>query len=127
MMKICFPVQTDEGLESIVYNHFGSAPTFVVVDTKAKEVHTVDNGNLHHDHGSCSPIQALGGESVDVLVVGGIGGGALMKLNAMGVKVFEAGARTIKDNVMLLAEGKLNEMSLEFSCKAHGGGGDCSH
>ena len=32
-MKICFPVQNDNGIESTVYNHFGSAPVFVVFDT----------------------------------------------------------------------------------------------
>ncbi len=31
-MKICFPVEQHEGLESQVYGHFGSAPSFVVVD-----------------------------------------------------------------------------------------------
>ena len=35
-MKVCFPVQKDEGIESQVYNHFGSAPVFIVVDTRGK-------------------------------------------------------------------------------------------
>ena len=34
-MKICFPVTADEGLESAVYSHFGSAPLFLLVDTDA--------------------------------------------------------------------------------------------
>ena len=35
-MKVCFPVQKDEGVESQVYNHFGSAPVFIMVDTEEK-------------------------------------------------------------------------------------------
>ena len=35
-MKICFPVEKDEGIESQVYNHFGSAPVFIMVDTEGK-------------------------------------------------------------------------------------------
>ena len=37
-MKVCFPVQKNEGVESTVYNHFGSAPLFVLVDTAANTV-----------------------------------------------------------------------------------------
>ena len=29
-MKMCFPVESDQGLESKVFGHFGSAPVFVV-------------------------------------------------------------------------------------------------
>ena len=121
-MKVCFPVQKDEGIESQVYNHFGSAPVFIVVDTEEKGVRTVNNRDLHHVHGACNPVMALGGQKVDALVVGGIGGGALMKLNAMGVKVYEAEHRTVKENLELLRENKLQELSMDNSCRAHEGG-----
>jgi predicted Fe-Mo cluster-binding NifX family protein len=124
-MKVCFPVQMDEGIESQVYGHFGSAPVFIVVDTEEKDVQRIDNRDLHHVHGACNPIMALGGQRVDALVVGGIGGGALMKLNAMGVKVYEAGTHTVKGNLALLKENKLQELSIEHSCRAHEGG--CGH
>ena len=124
-MKVCFPVQKDEGFESQVYNHFGSAPVFIVVDTEEKGVQRVDNRDLHHVHGACNPVMALGGQKVDALIVGGIGGGALRKLNAMGVKVYEAGTRTVKDNLELLRDNKLQELAMDHSCRAHEGG--CGH
>jgi len=124
-MKVCFPVQQDEGMESQVYNHFGSAPVFIVVDTEGKSVQRINNRDLHHVHGACNPIMALGGQTIAALVVGGIGGGALMKLNAMGVKVYEAGTRSVKDNLALLKENKLQELSMDHSCRAHEGG--CGH
>ncbi len=124
-MKVCFPVQKDEGIESQVYNHFGSAPVFIVVDTEEKGVQRVDNRDLHHVHGACNPVMALGGQKVDALVVGGIGGGALRKLNAMGVKVYEAGTRTVKDNLELLRGNKLQELAMDHSCRVHEGG--CGH
>ena len=124
-MKVCFPVQKDEGMESQVYNHFGSAPVFIVVDTEEKGINRVDNRDLHHVHGACNPMMALGGQKVDALVVGGIGGGALMKLNAMGVKVYEAGTPKVKDNLELLRENNLQELSMDHSCQIHEGG--CGH
>jgi predicted Fe-Mo cluster-binding NifX family protein len=86
-MKVGFAVQFNEGLESMVYGHFGSAPAFIIVDTDLKQVSAVDNNNAHHVHGACNPVMALGGNNIDAMVVGGMPG-AIMKLNAMGVKVY---------------------------------------
>lgn len=124
-MKVCFPVQMDQGMESQVYNHFGSAPAFILVNTDEKSVQRIDNKDLNHVHGACNPIMALDGQKVDALIVGGIGGGALMKLNAMGVKVYGASALMVKENLQLLKENKLQELTMDHSCRAHAGG--CGH
>jgi len=121
-MKVGFAVQRDEGLESRVYNHFGSAPMFVVVETGAAGVETIHNQDLNHSHGACSPMKALGGQQIDALVVGGIGGGALMRLNALGVKVYAAEAQTIRENLQLLSSNRLPELSMNNACQAHEGG-----
>jgi predicted Fe-Mo cluster-binding NifX family protein len=120
-MKVGFAVQVNEGLESAIYDHFGSAPAFIIVDTELKQVLEVDNTNMHHVHGACNPVTALGGNSIDAMVVGGIGPGALMKLNALGVKVYGAGAATVNENIALLAESRLRELSMNDSCREHGG------
>ena len=120
-MKVGFTVQVNEGIESKVYDHFGSAPAFIIVDTEQKDVLTVDNKDLHHVHGACNPIMALDGKSVDAMVVGGIGAGALVKLNAIGIKVYGAGASTVKENLALLNENKLQELSVYNSCRSHQG------
>jgi predicted Fe-Mo cluster-binding NifX family protein len=125
IMKVGFAVQEIEGIESKVYEHFGSAPAFIIVDTEGKEVFTLNNKDLHHVHGACNPIRALDGKSVDAMVVGGIGAGALSKLNAMGIRVYAAGASTVKENLALLGENRLQELSIYNSCRAHQGG--CKH
>jgi predicted Fe-Mo cluster-binding NifX family protein len=124
-MKVGFAVQGNDGVESRVYDHFGSAPAFIIVDTEGKGVLTVNNQDLHHVHGACNPIMALDGKSVDAMVVGGIGAGALTKLNALGIKVYGSRALTVKENLALLSENKLQELSINHSCRAHQGG--CGH
>ena len=124
-MKVGFAVQGNQGLESLVYDHFGSAPAFVIVDTKLKQISAVDNSNAEHVHGVCNPVAALGGNNIDALVVGGIGAGAIMKLNALGVKVYSAGAATVGENIALLEENRLHELSMEDSCRSHQG--QCGH
>jgi len=112
-------------MESKVYDHFGSAPAFIIVDTEGKEVLTVNNKDLHHVHGACNPIMALDGKSVDAMVVGGIGAGAINKFNAMGIKVYAAAAPTVKENLELLGQSKLEQLSLNNACRAHQG--ECGH
>lgn len=127
-MKLCFPVQSNEGLESTVYNHFGSAPSFVVVDTNTNDVSTITNNDRLHVHGSCNPIKALDNQTVDAVIVGGIGGGALGRLNQAGIRVYKAAAPSIRENMDLFASIGLAEYKPGHTCGGHGGsGGACSH
>ena len=124
-MKVCFAVEKDEGINSAVYSHFGSAPAFVMVDTEAESVITIGNRDMVHEHGACNPVMALGGKSVDAVVVGGIGAGALTRLNAEGIRVFASAADTIKENMDLFRQGKLPLVTLRHTCGGHQGG--CGH
>lgn len=126
-MKVCFPVETPQGLASDVYGHFGSAPAFVIVETSTNTVTTIQNKNQHHAHGACSPLAALGSRRVDAIVVGGIGAGALNKLRLLGIKVYRAQAPGIEENIHLLKARKLSEISLEQICAGKGYGHGCGH
>jgi predicted Fe-Mo cluster-binding NifX family protein len=127
-MKVCFAVQKDDGVESTVYGHFGSAPAFIVVDTELDKTVTVNNRDLNHVHGACNPIQAIGGLKPDAVVVGGIGAGAITRLNAEGVRVYRSVAETVKENLGLLKENKLPELSVRNACTGHQKGHDgCAH
>jgi predicted Fe-Mo cluster-binding NifX family protein len=126
-MKICFPVSAANGVDSEVYGHFGSAPAFIIVETDESRVTTINNRDQHHAHGACNPLKALNNQKVDAIVVGGIGAGALNKLNQQGMKVFQARAQTVNENIQLLLEQKLPEFTMQHTCAGHGQGGGCGH
>lgn len=126
-MKVCFPVQSNEGFESRVYSHFGSAPAFVVVDIPTNALTTIINKDRHHAHGACNPVRALDDHKVDVIVVGGIGGGALGKLNQAGIRVYQAGAASIRENIAMFTAQQLPEYTLQQCCGGHSKGGGCAH
>jgi predicted Fe-Mo cluster-binding NifX family protein len=123
-VKVCFPVYKDEGVNSTVYHHFGSSPEFIIVNTELQTVITIDNNDLDHVHGACNPVMAVGGNKIDAVVVGGIGAGALMKLNADGIKVYKAVKETVKENLELLKDNRLPELALRQTCGGHQG---CCH
>ena len=122
-MKICVPVEVNNGLESRPFGHFGSAPMFVVYDLESGDLSTINNCDLGQEHGMCQPIKALAGNVVDAVIVGGIGQGAIAKLNSMGIKVYKAQCETIKDNLQLYKENKLQEFSRNHTCSHDG----CEH
>jgi predicted Fe-Mo cluster-binding NifX family protein len=126
-MKVCFAVQKDEGIESTVYNHFGSAPAFIVIDTAMDQSVTVNNADKDHVHGACNPIMAIGGQEVDAVVVGGIGAGAIQGLNSRGIKVYRAVAPSVKANLEMLMASGLPELTMQHACGGHGPGGGCAH
>ncbi|WP_436513220.1 metalloregulator ArsR/SmtB family transcription factor [Clostridium thermobutyricum] len=123
IMKICFPVESFNGLKSIPYGHFGSAPHFVICDVETKEVRLIENGDLGHEHGKCQPIKALSGETVDAVIVGGIGAGAIRKLGSMGIKTFKAIDGDLEENLKAFSNGTLKEFSVNHTCNHDG----CSH
>jgi predicted Fe-Mo cluster-binding NifX family protein len=126
-MKVCFPVMENQGLESAVYGHFGSAPGFVVVDMITNDVTAISNSDRIHQHGTCNPVAGLGGHQIDAIVVGGIGGGALHKLNASGMRVFQAQEGTIGVNLALLRADALPEFQPGHTCGGHSHDHECSH
>lgn len=126
-MKIAFPTQEEKGLESLVYGHFGSARRFILVDRDKGSFETIDNRDSEHEHGQCQPLQALGGGRVDAVVVGGIGAGALARLNAAGITVYRAVEGSVAENLKLIDAGFLPVFMLDQTCAGHGAGGGCVH
>jgi len=125
-MKVCFPVEIEQGLKSKVYGHFGTAPIFIIVETENNQVTTINN-DQHHEQGACNPLKKFNGRQIDALIVGGIGMGALNILNQSGIKVFKAQAPTVHENVALLKAGNLPEFSAQHTCAGHEQGGGCGH
>jgi predicted Fe-Mo cluster-binding NifX family protein len=126
-MKVCIPVAEYCGLESPVYGHFGSAPTFVLVDSETMSVESLGNRDQTHVHGQCSPVKALAGARPDAVVVSGIGAGALIGLREAGIRVYRATGETVAEVVSLLKKGDLKEIDREHTCLGHGEGSGCHH
>jgi predicted Fe-Mo cluster-binding NifX family protein len=121
-MNVCIPVTGDNGIQSSVSLHFGSAPIFLVVDTESGSCRAIANRNLHHAHGMCRPLAQLAGEQLDAIVVGGIGMGALGQLNAANIRVYCSEHPTVEETVAAFKTGTLREMTPATACAHHGDG-----
>jgi predicted Fe-Mo cluster-binding NifX family protein len=115
-MRLCIPAKNNEGMESPVSAHFGSAAFFVIVDSETLGCEVIVNNNAHHTHGMCQPLAALQKEKFDGVVVGGIGAGALDKLRTAGKRVYMSERSTVKDTVAAYRKGELIEVAADMTC-----------
>ena len=127
IVNICIPVTADRGLESPVSGHFGSAPIFLLVDAETRQAKALGNTRAVHEHGACRPLDALAGHRIDAIVVGGIGAGALMKLQGAGIRVFRAVAPTVAGCLDAFAKNEIEEIGPGGACGRHGHGHDDVH
>jgi len=118
-MKICFPVSESNGVMSRIYGHFGSAPYYIIIDDQDHFIHVVENHDVYHQKNQCSPLRGLMGRKVDSVVVNGIGTGAYKKLDALGVKVFQAVSGTVQQNFELYSCNQLSQIDHAHTCSGH--------
>lgn len=118
-MRICIPVQTDEGLTATVDRHFGSAAYFLVYDSKTQGFEVISNDDRRHKHGMCHPLKVLEYLSLDAVVCVGMGARAVRRLNEGGLKAFRTTAETAEEVVGRYREGILEEITIENACVDH--------
>jgi predicted Fe-Mo cluster-binding NifX family protein len=110
-MKVCIPVNRAHGLESRVHEHFGSAPVLLIVETESMKVEVLQNQNHRHKHGKCNPVASLTGKSIDTVIVGGIGGQALERLNQNGIAVYKSEPGIVANAITALKDNRLAEIA----------------
>ncbi len=118
-MKICIPVESQNGLETKVFGHFGSAPYFLLYDTGTKAFEMINNHDQHHIHGMCHPLKALENKKIDVVVCAGMGARAVQKLNEGGIRAYKATEETVQEIINKYREGTLEEITPANACVQH--------
>jgi predicted Fe-Mo cluster-binding NifX family protein len=72
-------------------------------------------------------MKALDNQKVDAIVVGGIGAGALTRLNQMGITVHRSQGETIRENLSLFQAKSLPVLTVQGCCGGHSVDGGCAH
>jgi len=120
-MKVIIPIETENGVDSLLSEHFGSAPSFAVFDTETKAVQCVANANSHHEHGMCQPLQTIAQFAPKAIIVRGIGAGAFQKLNAAGIEVLITTEQKVVDVISAFERGALSKLNANSCCGHHHG------
>ena len=121
--RIAIPSMSDGGLESDICAHFGSCEYFTIVEItngKPNDVSSVNNESPDGVHNCAAPAELLKDNSVDVVIVSGIGGRPLVSLTSKGIRVFGGAFGSVSDALKDYSSGALDELSDHGTC-------NCSH
>jgi predicted Fe-Mo cluster-binding NifX family protein len=97
-MKIAISADSNEGLDSVVAQHFGRCPFFVIVDTeegKVQSTQVVDNP-FYGRHQPGQVPQLIHNHGVDVMISSGMGGRAIQFFQQFGIDVATGASGTVR-------------------------------
>ena len=118
-MKLCIPIETNDGLDSKLFDHFGSAAHFLVYDAEDNTFEIIDNSDKNHIHGMCHPLKVLESQVINAVVCRGMGARAVQKLNEGGIKAYKASGETVQEVVDKYEQGGLEEITVANACVDH--------
>lgn len=113
LKKIAIPTNGE-----VLDAHFGKAAGFTVFEIEGKEARFVEllsAAGLQHQHEGLASMFKRNG--VDVLVCGGIGGGMINGLKAIGLEVVTGASGSVAEVAKMYATGTL--VSTESICQDH--------
>ncbi|MHC1635561.1 MAG: NifB/NifX family molybdenum-iron cluster-binding protein [Candidatus Methanospirareceae archaeon] len=116
--RVAVPTMGDRGLDELVCEHFGRAPTFTIVDLSNNEVKVLQNTSEHFG-GSSLPPEILSEEGVEVVLCAGLGPRAIRMFESFGIEVYIGASGTVRDAIRAFQAGMLREATDADACKMH--------
>ena len=113
-MKYAIPIDTKDGLDSVVGQHFGHVPYFVIWDQETNELSFIDNQS-NHKGGIGLPMEFLA-PHCDGVLLKGAGAKAVMLGKQLGLDIYMGADGTIKDTIQKFNDGDLYEATKDDGC-----------
>ncbi|WP_427340573.1 NifB/NifX family molybdenum-iron cluster-binding protein [Caloranaerobacter sp. DY30410] len=109
-MKVCFS-SAGKNLDSQLDPRFGRCKYFIIVNIETDEFKVVENEGFVSEHGAgVSAANLVVDEGVDIVITRNIGPNSMKILTSAKISVYEGQPDTIKANLELLKQDKLNEI-----------------
>ena len=123
-MKIAVTAETNEGLDSIVAQHFGHAPFFILVDIENDEVtNTIGVANpFIAGHAPGEVPGFIKEQNANIMLSGGMGGRAIQFFEEAGIKAATGASGTVRQSLENYFGGKLKDAAPCDESVDHGHG-----
>ena len=123
-MRIAISAETDNGLDSIVAQHFGRCPYFALADMEGNEVEAIEviDNPFYAGHQVGQIPQFIHAQKANVMLSGGMGGRAIQFFEQFGIEVATGAAGTVRATLENYLGGELREAAPCAESVAHGHG-----
>lgn len=108
-MRIAFPVDKESGLDSEIFDHFGHAPYYLIVDVSNGNIDNIEviKNSYRESHGPGVVPKLLADHGVNVLICRGVGRKARGYFESLDIKVIRGAYGHVKEAVESYLEGLL--------------------
>ncbi len=120
-MRVAFPVYDHKGLDEEIFEHFGHAPAFLLVEVEDGTVRSYETVENPHsaEHGPGVVPSFLAKLDVDVLICRGMGGRARLFFQQLGIEVITGAQGKVRDVLEAYLSGELESLPYEPREKWH--------
>ena len=128
-MRIAISLQTNDGLNSMVSQHFGRCPYFALVDMDESEIKALDviDNPYFAGHQVGEIPQFIHEQQADVMLSGGMGGRAIQFFRQFGIQTATGASGTVRQTLETYLGGELREAAPCAESVAHGHGEGHNH
>jgi predicted Fe-Mo cluster-binding NifX family protein len=128
-MRIAISLQTNNGLDSLVSEHFGRCPYFALVDLDGNEVQAIKviDNPYYGGHQAGDIPQFIHQQQSNVMLSGGMGGRAIHFFQQLGIQAATGAAGTVRHTLENYLGGELRQAAPCAESVAHGHGSDHDH
>ena len=114
-MKVAIPTTDDRGVDSMVFEHFGKAPYYTVVDTETGQAEAEPNRGQHCG-GTQSPAELISESGVNAVFCANLGRRAVKLFGDEGILVFWVAQGNVKGALEDYSAGRLQRATEEGAC-----------
>ncbi|MDW5562116.1 MAG: NifB/NifX family molybdenum-iron cluster-binding protein [Methanomassiliicoccus sp.] len=118
MTIIAIPTQGSKGMDDRVYEHFGKAPTFTLLNLETGGLTIIDNTSDHMG-GAVSPPELIRSTGADTVAVGHLGAKAADRCAELGITVLCGARGRVRDVMEQVREGRLSSSDPGLICQRH--------
>lgn len=118
MTIIAIPTHGSNGLDDRVYEHFGKAPTFTLLNQETGGLTIIDNTSDHMG-GTVSPPELLRSSGVGVVAVAHLGAKAADRCRELGITVLCGASGSVREAMKQVQGGLLSPPSPGTMCQHH--------
>ena len=119
-MKLCIPIDEDNGLKSETSLLFASAKHFIVIDPETMNYQVIDNPDPLKDADPAKTVNQLCEHAVTHVIVGGIGRDALTELQESNIQVYTSEKDQVEEIVDAFKNDEVTPVILGHSCERRG-------
>lgn len=110
-MRVAISVETKNGLDSAIAQHFGRCPYFAIIDLEEREVkdiQVIDNP-FYGNHQPGEVPAFINQQKANVMLSGGMGGRAIQFFQQYGIKAATGATGTVRQTLEQYLGGTLTE------------------